>query len=195
VASAPGVLLLADTEDGKVDWVNDLGRILLSAAIRRAGWQYEAVFDRFDRDQDGSLDQDEMVDAMLEVIPGMEKRAALALFRDLDSDGDGKVQKSEFIKGLAVHSPALRRRPGSGKDLAPPKFEARTQAEIGSPLVKFVRRTGIVYRRGRRIWRCLICVSVSIFVISSLFVTWLIYFIFSRFVETLHFISLNSDDL
>ncbi|KAJ1483548.1 hypothetical protein T484DRAFT_1799877, partial [Baffinella frigidus] len=93
---APGVLLLADTEDGKVDWVNDLGRILLSAAIRRAGWQYEAVFDRFDRDQDGragwqyeavfdrfdrdqdgSLDSDEMVDAMLEVIPGMEKRASL----------------------------------------------------------------------------------------------------------------------
>ena len=43
--------------------------------------------------------------------------------------------------------------------------------------------------------RCLICVSVSIFLVVWLFIFWLIYFFTSRFFEAMHFISLNSDDL
>jgi len=121
-----------------------------------------------------------MADAMGDVMPGIERRAARALFQTLDADGDGKVQKSEFVKGLAVHSPALRRRPGSGTDLAAPTFGARTQPEMASPLVTFGRRVGLVYRRGRRIWRCLICVSLSIFVVFWLLVFWLVYFFTSR---------------
>jgi Ca2+-binding EF-hand superfamily protein len=82
----------------------DADNILRAVAdtMNSHGWKFSSVFERFDTDGDGVVDEHELGEGLAELGVGVTPAVAARLMRQFDTNGDGVLQKYEFLRMLHV---------------------------------------------------------------------------------------------
>lgn len=57
----------------------------------------KGVFDRFDKDRNGAIDRNEFADFLAAIGKQMSEEKIDEGFRDIDTDGSGVIEFSEFV--------------------------------------------------------------------------------------------------
>eukprot|EP00964_Phaeocystis_antarctica_P127721 scaffold91434_cov75-Phaeocystis_antarctica.AAC.1 len=74
------------------------------------------MFNCIDADKSGEIDSTELMLHLLGL--GQEHESVSALFKELDTDGDGKISREEFIAGFDKVAAFQRRQPGAAPNEA-----------------------------------------------------------------------------
>lgn len=80
-----------------------IGRIATS--IVRTGWTPQQIFDKMDRDRNGSLSRHELEDVILRFQPDLSLSERDRIFRRFDQDSSGQISVYEFCRALEATSP------------------------------------------------------------------------------------------
>ena len=99
--------------------------------------EYVTQFKKIDTDGNGTLDQDEMTELMktLGMEGGAEPEKVQALIDEVDEDGDGVVNLSEFFKMMNNATSALKQ--GLTKKLLDEQKEAKAKKKANEPKKKY----------------------------------------------------------
>lgn len=94
-----------------------LGRLLLQAKAR--GVKLRRAFALFDLDRDGRLSKQEIKEAMAELNVSVSKKELAVLFKNYDTDFDGKISIKEFTR-VARDADTIAAKVNEALSIAPP---------------------------------------------------------------------------
>ncbi|CAJ1418281.1 unnamed protein product [Effrenium voratum] len=102
-----------------MDWLEagstaaqDLGRLIIAETGNSIASRLRQIFRRFDKDASGTLDMEEMAGVFRVLSPDFTIQDIAQLLKELDTGGDKRVSRSEFMawlqKGLG-HAPQVKK--------------------------------------------------------------------------------------